>query len=72
MNIRKTIKNMTTKKPKLKELYIVGGTNDASIKKQPDKIIHEDRQFLIQVKQKAVMVIMSSILPRQDANKTEE
>ncbi len=48
------------------------GTNDASTKKQPDKIIHEGRQLLVQAKQKAVKVIMSSILPRQNANKTEE
>ncbi len=48
------------------------GTNDASTKKQPDKIIHEAMHLLVQAKQKDVKVIMSSILPRQDTNKNEE
>ena len=69
--IKKHLKTINPRKKRYRKVYIVAGTNDASTKRSPDKIVKDCKLVIDAAKCISSAVVLSSIPPRAD-QKVEE
>ena len=64
--IKKQLKTINPRKTRYSKVYIVAGTNDASTKRTPDKIVKDCKLVIDAAKRISPTVVLSSIPPRAD------